>query len=61
MGINLLHVGVRRNNAEYIRAGHMAFAPLFHRNGVSKYVLIDLHDRLVMTATFYCYSGFLAS
>ena len=39
----------------------MAFAPLFHRNGVSKYVLIDLPDRLVMTATFYCYSGFLAS
>lgn len=61
MGINLLHVGVRRNNAEYIRAGHMAFAPLFHRNDVSKYALIDLHDRLVMTATFYCYSGFLAS
>lgn len=61
MGINLLHVGVRRNNAEYIRAGHMAFAPLFHRNGVSKYALIDLHDRLVMTATFYWYSGFLAS
>ena len=54
-------MGVRRNNAEYIRAGHMAFAPLFHRNGVSKYVLIDLHDRLVMTATFYCYSGFVAS
>ena len=54
-------MGVRGNNAEYIRAGHMAFELLFHRNGVSKYALIDLHDRLVITATFYCYSGFLAS
>lgn len=45
MGIQLLHIGVRRNNAEYIRAGHMTFAPLFHRNCASKYALIDLHDR----------------
>lgn len=45
MSIQLLHIGVRRNNAEYIRAGHMTFAPLFHRNCASKYALIDLHDR----------------
>lgn len=45
MGIQLLHIGVRRNNAEYIRAGHMTFAPLFHGNCASKYALIDLHDR----------------
>lgn len=45
MGIQLFHIGVRRNNAEYIRAGHMAFAPLFHRNCASKYALIDLYDR----------------
>lgn len=44
MAIQLLHVGVRRNNTEYIRAGHMAFAPLFHKNSASKYALIDLHD-----------------
>lgn len=45
MGIQLLHIGVRRNNAEYIRVGHMTFAPLFHRNCASKYALSDLHDR----------------
>lgn len=45
MGIQLLHIVVRGNNAEYIRAGHMTFAPLFHRNCASKYALIDLHDR----------------
>lgn len=33
--IQLLHIGVRRNNAEYIRVGHMTFAPLFHRNCAS--------------------------
>lgn len=45
MGIQLFHIGVRRNNAEYIREEHMAFAPLFHINCASKYALIDLYDR----------------
>ena len=29
MGINLLHVGVRRNNAEYIRAGQYGLCSAF--------------------------------
>lgn len=45
MSLHVFRMGVRRNNNAYVRAGQMSFAPLFHRNGASKYALIDLHDR----------------
>ena len=45
MSLHVFRMGVRRNNTAYVRAGQMSFAPLFHRNGASKYALIDLHDR----------------
>lgn len=45
MAIWVFRMGVRRNNSTYVRAGQMTFSPLFHRNSVSKYALIDLHDR----------------
>ena len=45
MALLVFRMGVRRNNAAYIRAGQMTFAPVFHRNAVSKYALIDLYDR----------------
>ena len=38
-------MGIRRNNAAYVRAGQMTFATVFYRNAVSKYALIDLYDR----------------
>ena len=41
----VFRMGIGRNNAAYVKAGQMVFAPLFHRNGVSKYALIDLYDR----------------
>ena len=45
MALHVFRMGVRRNNASYVRAGQKVFAPLFHRNSASKYALIDLHDR----------------
>ncbi|XP_067021906.1 uncharacterized protein [Acropora muricata] len=45
MALHVFRMGVRRNNAFYVKAGQKEFAPLFHRNSASKYALIDLHDR----------------
>lgn len=41
----VFRMDVRRSNAAYVKSGQMLFALLFHRNGVSKYALIDLYDR----------------
>lgn len=45
MALWVFRMGIRRNNAAYVRAGQMTFATVFHRNAVSKYALIDLYDR----------------
>jgi len=45
MGLQVFRMGVRRNNANYVKAGQVVFAPIFHRSSASKYALIDLHDR----------------
>lgn len=52
MAIHMFRMGVRKNNSEYVCTGHLAFAPLFHRNTVAKYALIDLYDRLVLLKLF---------
>lgn len=45
----LYHTGIRRNNADYINAGLLAFAPLFSwRPFTSKYQLIELQDRYLV-------------
>ena len=45
MSLHVFRIGVRRNNTAYVSAEDMSLAPLFHRNGSSKYALTDLHDR----------------
>ena len=45
MALWVFRMGIRRNNAAYVRAGQVTFATVFHRNAVSKYALIDLYDR----------------
>lgn len=45
MGLQVFRMGVRRNNANYVKAGQVVFAPIFQRSSASKYALIDLHDR----------------
>lgn len=45
MALWVFRMGIRRNNAAYVRAGQITFATVFHRNAVSKYALIDLYDR----------------
>ena len=47
MALQVFHMGVRRNNADYVKVGQTMFAPIFHRNSVSKYAMIDLYDRFV--------------
>lgn len=48
MGLQVFRMGVRRNNANYVKAGHVVFAPIFQRSSASKYALIDLHDRYLL-------------
>lgn len=45
MSIHVFHMGVRRNNSTYVRAGQMCFSSLFHRNAASGYAMIHLYDR----------------
>ena len=45
MALHAFCMGVRINNAFYVKAGQNVFAPLFHQNSASKDALIDLHDR----------------
>ena len=47
IALMVLCMGVRWDNSSYVRAGQLAFQPLFHQSSSSKYALIDLHDRLV--------------
>ena len=51
MALQVFHMGVRRNNADYVKVGQTMFAPIFHRNSVSKYAMIDLYDRFVYVLT----------
>ena len=51
MALQVFHMGVRRNNADYVKADQTMFAPIFHRNSVSKYAMIDLYDRFVYVMT----------
>ena len=51
MALQVFHMGVRRNNADYEKAGQTMSAPIFHRNSVSKYAMIYLYDRFVYVMT----------
>lgn len=44
-GLQAFCMGVRRNNADYVKAGQAVFSPIFHRNNGLKYAMVDLHDR----------------
>lgn len=55
--IHLYHIGVRRNNSDYVNSGQTGFAPMFSfKPFTSKYQLIELHDRFV----FGCILSFLS-
>ena len=44
--VQVYHMGIRRNNAEYFNAGMLAFAPFFScKPYTSKYQMIELQDR----------------
>lgn len=44
--IKVYHIGIRRNNYEYVSAGLLSFAPMFSIHPYSsKYLLIELRDR----------------
>ena len=47
MALQVFHMRVRRNNADYVKAGRTLSATIFRRNSVSKYAMIDLYGRLV--------------
>ena len=44
--IKVYHIGIRRNNHDYVNAGLLAFSPMFNVHPYSsKYQLIELNDR----------------
>ena len=49
-GLQVFRMGVRRNNANYFKAGQVVFASVFHRSSAYKYALVDLHDRYLQNS-----------